>query len=44
LGVLFLLAGIVHLRRSEPQMLVGKLIVIALTVFIAWGRFGDYAF
>jgi hypothetical protein len=44
LGVLFLLAGVVHLRRSEPQMVLDKVIVIALTAFIAWGRFGDRAF
>lgn len=42
LGIVFALAAIVHIRRSEPQALLDKAVVIALAIFIVWGRFGDY--
>jgi hypothetical protein len=32
----------VHVRRKEPQFIIGNLVLIALAVFVAWGRFGDY--
>jgi uncharacterized membrane protein YphA (DoxX/SURF4 family) len=35
-------AIIVHVRRSEPQMIIGNVALIALALFVAWGRFGDY--
>ena len=35
-------AVIVHVRRSEPQMIIGNVALIALALFVAWGRFGDY--
>jgi uncharacterized membrane protein YphA (DoxX/SURF4 family) len=35
-------AVIVHVRRSEPQMIIGNVVLIALGLFVAWGRFGDY--
>jgi len=35
-------AVIVHVRRSEPQMIIGNVVLIALALFVAWGRFGDY--
>lgn len=43
-GVAFVQAGavVVHLRRSETQQLVMNLALIAVAVFIAWGRLGDY--
>jgi len=36
-------AAIVHLRRKEPQVILVNLVLIAVAVFIAWGRFGDYS-
>lgn len=35
-------AAVVHLRRKEPQFIIGNLVLIAIAVFVAWGRFGDY--
>ena len=35
-------AVIVHVKRSEPQMIIGNVVLIALGLFVAWGRFGDY--
>jgi len=35
-------AAIVHVRRKEPRFIIGNLVLIAIAVFIAWGRFGDY--
>jgi uncharacterized membrane protein YphA (DoxX/SURF4 family) len=35
-------AVIVHLRRKEPQVILVNLVLIAVAVFIAWGRFGNY--
>ena len=28
-----------HLRRKEPQMLVGNLVLLSLAAFVAYGRF-----
>jgi uncharacterized membrane protein YphA (DoxX/SURF4 family) len=36
-------AMIVHIRRKEPQMIFANVILIAVAVFIVWGRFGDYS-
>ena len=33
---------IVHARRSETKQLIMNLVIIAMAVFIAWGRMGDY--
>lgn len=35
-------AVIVHARRSEPKMIIGNVVLFALALFVAWGRFGDY--
>jgi len=35
-------AIVVHVRRKEPQLMIGNLVLIALALFVAWGRFGDY--
>ncbi len=35
-------AVIVHVRRSEPKMIIGNVVLIALGLFVAGGRFGDY--
>jgi len=32
----------VHVRRKEPQAIVANVVLIALALFVAWGRFGDY--
>jgi uncharacterized membrane protein YphA (DoxX/SURF4 family) len=37
------IAVVVHLRRKEPQVIPSNLVLIAIAVFIAWGRFGDYS-
>ena len=37
-------AAIVHARRREPQMIIVNVVLLALAVFVAWGRFGPYAF
>jgi uncharacterized membrane protein YphA (DoxX/SURF4 family) len=44
LAVIQLGAVVVHRRRGEIQVLMVNLILIALLVFVAWGRFGEYAF
>lgn len=44
LALLMLGAMATHLRRGEKPMLVANLVLFALAVFVAWGRFGDYAF
>jgi len=35
-------AVIVHARRSELKMIIGNVVLMALALFVAWGRFGDY--
>jgi uncharacterized membrane protein YphA (DoxX/SURF4 family) len=37
-------AAIVHARRNEPMNIAVNLVLIALAVFVAWGRFGPYSF
>jgi uncharacterized membrane protein YphA (DoxX/SURF4 family) len=37
-------AAVVHTRRNEPMNVVVNLVLIALAVFVAWGRFGPYSF
>ena len=43
LAVVAVLAGAVHLRRKEPRGLVVTGVLLVLTAFIAWGRFGPYS-
>lgn len=45
IGVVLLQAGaaIVHIRRGEGQAVIGNVAIIAMALFIAWGRLGDYA-
>jgi len=35
-------AAIVHVRRKEPQFIIGNIVLIAAAAFVAWGRFGGY--
>ncbi len=37
-------AAVTHARRRENQMIVVNVVLFALAVFVAWGRFGPYAF
>jgi uncharacterized membrane protein YphA (DoxX/SURF4 family) len=37
-------AAVTHARRREPQMIVANIVLLALAAFLAWGRFGPYAF
>jgi uncharacterized membrane protein YphA (DoxX/SURF4 family) len=37
-------AVVVHARRKEPVNVAVNLVLIALAVFVAWGRFGPYSF
>ena len=45
-GLALLMAGAVavHARRKEPVNVVVNLVLIALAVVVAWGRFGPYSF
>jgi hypothetical protein len=44
IAVLMVLAAIVHARRKENQIIMGNVIIMLLALFVAWGRFGPYAF
>jgi uncharacterized membrane protein len=44
LAVLMLGAIVVHSRRKETQNVVVNVVLLALAVFVAWGRFGPYSF
>ena len=37
-------AAVVHARRNEPMNIAVNLVLIALAIFVAWGRFGPYSF
>ena len=37
------LAAATHIRRKEPSGVVVNAVLFALAVFVAWGRFGPYA-
>ena len=44
LAVVMVGAIVVHARRKENPMVIGNLVLLALTVALAWGRFGPYSF
>jgi len=46
IGLILVMVGaaIVHARRNEPLNVAVNLVLIALAVFVAWGRFGQYSF
>lgn len=44
LAVVMAGAVVVHLRRKEASAVVAPLVLGLLAVFVAWGRFGPYAF
>ncbi|MFJ1811122.1 MULTISPECIES: DoxX family protein [unclassified Streptomyces] len=37
-------AAVTHSRRGEAQSVVVNVVLLALAVFVAWGRFGPHAF
>ncbi|WP_167104906.1 DoxX family protein [Mycobacterium sp. DL592] len=37
-------AAVVHARRKETPMIAVNVVLLALALFVAWGRFGPYAF
>jgi uncharacterized membrane protein YphA (DoxX/SURF4 family) len=45
-GLVLLMVGafILHVRRREAQGIVVTLVLLALAVFVAWGRFGPRSF
>ncbi len=45
-GLALVMAGAVatHVRRKEPPALLPPIVLGALAVLVAWGRFGPYAF
>lgn len=45
-GLTLLMVGavITHIRRKEAQVIVVNLALLALAVFVAWGRFGPESF
>jgi uncharacterized membrane protein len=40
LALVMVLAAITHIRRKEPSGVAVNAILLVLTVFVAWGRFG----
>lgn len=44
LAVTMVLAIVVHLRRNEQQIIGANVLLLAASVFVAWGRFGPHAF
>ena len=45
-GLALVMAGaaVVHARRKESTNIVVNIVLLALAAFVAWGRFGPYAF
>lgn len=43
LAIIMILAIGVHARRKEAQAIVINVVLLALLLFVAWGRFGAYA-
>ncbi|HEV7580422.1 MAG TPA: DoxX family protein [Mycobacterium sp.] len=46
IGLILVMVGaaVVHARRNEPMNIAVNVVLIALAAFVAWGRFGPYAF
>ena len=44
LAIIMVLAAITHIRRHEASNVIANVVLLALAVFVAWGRFGPYAF
>lgn len=44
LALVMALAAVVHGRRRETQQVVFNVVLLAVAVFVAWGRFGPHSF
>lgn len=44
LGLIMIGAAVVHVRRGEASFVPVNLAILAAAAFVAWGRFGPYAF
>lgn len=45
LAIVMLGAAVVHMRRGDGvQAAIAPLVLMLMAIFIAWGRFGAYAF
>ncbi len=46
LGLVLMMIGavIVHVRRNEYQAIAPGAVLLLLSAFVAWGRFGPYSF
>ncbi|MEI6361363.1 MAG: DoxX family protein [Actinomycetes bacterium] len=44
LAIVMIGAIVVHIRRGEAKEIVPSAVFLVLALFIAWGRFGPYAF
>jgi uncharacterized membrane protein YphA (DoxX/SURF4 family) len=46
IGLILVMAGaaVVHARRGEPANAVVNVVLLALAVFVVWGRLGPYSF
>ena len=43
LAIIMVLAIVVHARRQEKQAMAINVALLAMALFVAWGRFGPYA-
>jgi uncharacterized membrane protein len=44
LALIMVLAAGFHARRKEPRAIAVNILLLALAVLVAWGRFGPYSF
>lgn len=44
LAVLMALAALTHVRRKESQGTAVAVVLLAVALFVAWGRFGPHSF
>jgi len=44
IALIMVLAAGLHARRKEPGSIAVNVFLLALAVFVAWGRFGPYSF
>ncbi|MFE6721791.1 DoxX family protein [Streptomyces albidoflavus] len=44
LVLLMIGAAVTHLRRQESKEITVNVVLLAVAAFVAWGRFGPYAF
>jgi DoxX-like family len=44
IALIMVLAARLHARRNEPSAIATNVLLLALAVLVAWGRFGPYSF